>query len=342
MNRFPSANTADKIAPVSLTEALISSARWSRQGPSAGRSGADGKPDADDRKGARERDHRRSHAHLLPKIFAHVSIGDRKADSLRFNRSYGFQAVRLDRQLAQPHARRRIDSVEHGGRQRRRAGLADAAGLLAALDDLDLDRRSLVDAQHAVVVEVRLLDAAVLERDLAPQRRGDAEDDAALHLRHDGIGIDGDAGVDDADDAVDVHLADVGDRDLGDLRHVASERVVHAYAAAASVAQRLAPAGNFRRAVQDVQRARIIAEHRAAVLDGVLFRDRRQLVDEALDDVDVVRGADAAPERGRNARRLLAHVFDALVGNGVGHVDRAIDRVGIDAVLEQRAGRTAP
>ena len=63
------------------------------------------------------------------------------------------------------------------------AGLADAAGRLAALDEMDLDRRRLVDAQHAIVVEVALLDAAVLERDLALQRGGEAEDDAAFDLR---------------------------------------------------------------------------------------------------------------------------------------------------------------
>ena len=56
--------------------------------------------------------------------------------------------------------------------------------------------------------------------------------------------------------------------------------------------------------------------------------------------IDVVGRADAAPERGRNAGRLLAHVFDALVGNVVGHVDRAIDGVGVDAVLER--GREEP
>ena len=64
-----------------------------------------------------------------------------------------------------------------------------------------------VDAQHPIVVEVRLLDPPVLEGDLAPQRCCDAEDDAALHLRNDGVWIDRHAGVDGAHDAVDVHLA---------------------------------------------------------------------------------------------------------------------------------------
>ena len=52
-----------------------------------------------------------------------------------------------------------------------------------ALDDVDLDGRRFVHAQHLVAVEIALLDAAVLERDFAVQRRRDAEDDRALDLR---------------------------------------------------------------------------------------------------------------------------------------------------------------
>jgi hypothetical protein len=40
------------------------------------------------------------------------------------------------------------------------------------------------------------LDAAVLDGDLAPERRGEAENQAALQLRHDRVGIHDDAGVD--------------------------------------------------------------------------------------------------------------------------------------------------
>ena len=50
--------------------------------------------------------------------------------------------------------------------------------------------RRLVVPQHLVVVEVTLHDAAVLNRDLALQRRGQAVDRAAFHLRLDRVGID--------------------------------------------------------------------------------------------------------------------------------------------------------
>ena len=51
-------------------------------------------------------------------------------------------------------------------------------------DDRDLDLRHLVDAQRAVVVEVRLDDlAALAERDRIEQDRAKAVADAAFHLR---------------------------------------------------------------------------------------------------------------------------------------------------------------
>jgi hypothetical protein len=49
---------------------------------------------------------------------------------------------------------------------------------------VDLDRRRLIDAQDLVGVEVGLLDTAVLERDLAMERRRDAEDDRPSDLSH--------------------------------------------------------------------------------------------------------------------------------------------------------------
>ena len=50
-------------------------------------------------------------------------------------------------------------------------GLADAAWSLGALNEMHLDQRSFVDTEDAIVVEIILFDAAILERDFAPQRR---------------------------------------------------------------------------------------------------------------------------------------------------------------------------
>ena len=46
-----------------------------------------------------------------------------------------------------------------------------------------------------VLIEIGLLDAAILERDLTIERGRDAEDDGALNLRPYGIGIDHGAAV---------------------------------------------------------------------------------------------------------------------------------------------------
>ena len=60
-------------------------------------------------------------------------------------------------------------------------------GCLAARHDVHLDLGHLAHAQHRVVVEVALLDAAVLEGDLAVQRRRQAVDDRALDLARDDL-----------------------------------------------------------------------------------------------------------------------------------------------------------
>ena len=70
--------------------------------------------------------------------------------------------------------------------------------------------------------------------------------------------------------------------------------------------------------------------------DRVLAGLVRQLVDEALDDEDVVRRPDAAPEAGRHPRRLLADELHVEVGDVVGHVDGAVPGVEVLAVDDRR------
>ena len=82
--------------------------------------------------------------------------------------------------------------------------------------------------------------------------------------------------------------------------------------------------------------ARRLVEQRAPIGDRILLRRRRQLVDEALGHEDIVRRPDAAPEGGRNARRLHPHILDVHVREGVDQIDRALGRVGVEAVLERR------
>ena len=88
--------------------------------------------------------------------------------------------------------------------------------------------------------------------------------------------------------------------------------------------------------------ARLLAEHAAAECDRVLAGLARQLVHEAFDREHVVVRSDAAPEAGRHRGRFGPHIFDMEVGDVVGHVDGAIDRVDVDALLEAPAETSAP
>src|SRR6185437_16193153 len=84
--------------------------------------------------------------------------------------SCGFQLA-ANRQLPQPLAGGRVNRVGQCGRERRCTWFADPAACLATFDDMHVDWRRLVDAQHPVVREVVLLDAAVLDRDRVARRR---------------------------------------------------------------------------------------------------------------------------------------------------------------------------
>src|SRR5258706_11685119 len=83
------------------------------------------------------------------------------------------------RKLANAFAGRGKDRVGQRRSGRRGSGLAHPSRRLAARHDVDLDRWRLVHPQHLVIVEIALLDAPPLHRDLSTQRRREAEDDTA-------------------------------------------------------------------------------------------------------------------------------------------------------------------
>src|SRR6266446_4012795 len=101
----------------------------------------------------------------------------------------------IDRQLAQSRSGRGKDRVGYCRSDRRGSSLAHPPRWLGAVHDVNLDRWRLVHPQHPVIVEIALLDAAALQRDLSMERRCDAKDDPALDLRSDGIGIDDGAAI---------------------------------------------------------------------------------------------------------------------------------------------------
>src|ERR1700739_710923 len=85
-----------------------------------------------------------------------------------------YEIFLANRQPAQALAGRSEDRIADRGRHHWQSGLADAGGILLAHYHVDLGERSLVDAWHAVVVEVRLLDAPILDGNSVVQRGGEA------------------------------------------------------------------------------------------------------------------------------------------------------------------------
>src|SRR3954451_331990 len=106
------------------------------------------------------------------------------------------QQSRLNRQRAGPYTRRGKDRIRHRRRNGRRGSLADAARGFRALDDVRFDDGRFIHPKRAIVVEIALLDASVLQRDRAVERRGEAEERSAFKLGRDRVRIDDHAAVD--------------------------------------------------------------------------------------------------------------------------------------------------
>src|SRR5882762_10836783 len=179
------------------------------------------------------------------------------------------QQVGVDRQGADALGRGDEDRVRHrradgGGR-----GLADAAGGLGASDQMCFDHRRLVDPERAIGVKIALLHPPVLERDRAVERRGQAEERSTLDLGLDRVRIDYPAAIDGADDTMDLERTVGHDLDLCHLREVTAKGELDRDAAAAPWRQRPAPTGLLRRQRQYGERARIMAEQRFAIGDGI-------------------------------------------------------------------------
>ncbi len=131
--------------------------------------------------------------------------------------------MRTERQRSQPLTGRRKDCIAHRGRDRWHAGLPDATRRGVARHDVDVDLRRLMQTQHTVLVEIPLLRAPILERDVAPQRGRQAKNDAALELRRHDTRIHDLPTVDHTRDFVDLESAavDRNFRNLGDERRIA-------------------------------------------------------------------------------------------------------------------------
>src|SRR6266704_286187 len=163
------------------------------------------------------------------------------------------------RQGAYAFARSCVDRVGQRRRDRRQAGLADAAERLVVAgrgNEMRADlRRRRVDASHLVVVEVRLLDPAGLEADLANGRKADAPHNSAFELRTDAIRIDNGTAVEGDVHARDRQLPVGADRHFDDNRGTADEAAVRRDPEATASGQPAAPAGLSRRLLDHAPQA---------------------------------------------------------------------------------------
>src|SRR5215831_4548549 len=95
----------------------------------------------------------------------------------------------LERQLPDAPAGDGENRVRHRGSGDGCAWFAHSAGRFQVAHQMHLDGRRLVDPHDANVMEVRLLDAAVLERHAAPQGAADSKDYSALDLGLHGVRV---------------------------------------------------------------------------------------------------------------------------------------------------------
>src|SRR5260370_32552738 len=111
--------------------------------------------------------------------------------------------VQPNRQPCDGLARGGKNGVAYRGRDRRHARFAHPAHRATAVDNLHDNFGRFAQFEQAVGVEVALLDAAVLNRNLTEERRGEPEDDPTFHLSLDAVWIARRTTIDPANDAVD-------------------------------------------------------------------------------------------------------------------------------------------
>src|SRR5919198_4372805 len=120
--------------------------------------------------------------------------GTRKETMHRASRS--LCGWKLERQPLETLSRERKNRVGNGWRDGWGSRFADSSWSFLARHDMHAAFGHLVDAQYRIVAEVRLLDAAIFQRDAPVQRGGKAEGDRRLNLCFNRERIDGDAAVD--------------------------------------------------------------------------------------------------------------------------------------------------
>src|SRR5712692_6595873 len=173
--------------------------------------------------------------------------------------SHQFNAVVLQRHRADALAGRPVERVQHRRRRDADRRLADAAPDRAAGRQKDgFHFWHLRDAHRVVLVEIRLLDAAVLHRALLEKERRQAVDERSRDLALDLRRVHRVARVGRGDDAVHLHLVAVPDRDLAGGRYEAVEAMQVRKAAIDAARRGLAPADPLGHRAQHAQVPRVL------------------------------------------------------------------------------------
>src|SRR5215472_2478453 len=222
----------------------------------------------------------------------------------------------LQRQLAHELAGCGINGVEHRGRHHGDGRLADAAPEIVTRHDDRLYLRHLGEPHDLVAVEVQVDHPPILDLAFTVERGGQAIGHGAFDLRRDLARIDGMAAIERQYHAVNLELAAVADRDLGDGGRIAAVAHELRDAAMDPGRQRLAPIAFLRRGVEHGEVLGMLAHERAAELERVLAGRPRHFIHKAFHVDGVLIGVDAAPGTDRHMR-VTHDVFDQQARHGV-------------------------
>ena len=186
---------------------------------------------------------------------------------------------------------------------------------------------SRADARHLVIVEIRLLDAAILDGDGIVQGGGKPVDRGAFHLRADAVRINGTATIHGVNETVQLHgpIFDAGFRDGGG---VGIERKKCGDASAHTFGQRLPPArllgGELQNSLEprrierrcflfaEPRNLAVLADEFQAKRQRILAGGSRKLINKTFHDEAAAGVFNGAPPRARHAR-FRQGVFEAEV-----------------------------
>src|SRR6516164_2552854 len=227
----------------------------------------------------------------------------------------------------------REDGVADGWRNRRSAGFAAAAGRLITWHDVNFDCGHFIYAQHFVIIEIALFDAAFGNCNLSFQRCRESVDNPAFHLGRDGVGIDMAAAVHSADDAMNPYVTGVFVKaDFRNLRDKATEGFDNSNPPCLSRRKWLSPPCLLRRQFQHAAMAWRFFQQLAPEFERVFAARARQFFDETLRDIAVLRISDGAPESDRNAR-FRQDIIAKEIRNGVFALHDSFDRAVVQPSL---------